>query len=108
MTNHTLGDPKLVIEALQEVRPTVMCAVPRFYEKIYAAVYKKLQGASLFRRILFHWAVKVGSRAGILKKDGLRLPPVLRLQQPDHPGHRSAAGTRSGVIRDKDEKGALW
>jgi long-chain acyl-CoA synthetase len=80
MTNHTLSDPKLVIEALQEVRPTVMCAVPRFYEKIYAAVYKKLQGASLFRRTLFHWAVKVGGRAGVLKKDGLSVPAALRLQ----------------------------
>jgi long-chain acyl-CoA synthetase len=80
MTNHTLGDPKLVIEALQEVRPTVMCAVPRFYEKIYAAVYKKLQGASLFRRILFHWAVKVGGKTGVLRKDGLPVPAALRLQ----------------------------
>ena len=80
MTNHTLADPKLVIEALQEVRPTVMCAVPRFYEKIYAAVYKKLQGASLFHRALFHWAVKVGGKAGVLRKDGLPVPALLRLQ----------------------------
>jgi long-chain acyl-CoA synthetase len=34
MINHYLEDPAQVIEAAQEVRPTIMCTVPRLYEEI--------------------------------------------------------------------------
>lgn len=57
-----LEDTHQVRAALNEVRPTLMCAVPRFYEKIYAAVLDKVQNASALRRTLFHWAIAVGQK----------------------------------------------
>jgi long-chain acyl-CoA synthetase len=61
--NNYLEDPKQVIEAMQEVRPTVMVSVPRLYEKIYSAVYDRLEHAPAMRRALFRWAIRVGFEA---------------------------------------------
>lgn len=61
-TNCYLEDTNLVREALAEVKPTLMCAVPRLYEKIYAAVWDKVQKAPVHRRALFQWAIKVGEK----------------------------------------------
>lgn len=39
-----------------------MCAVPRFYEKIYTAVWDKVEKALAHRRALFNWAICVGEQ----------------------------------------------
>jgi long-chain acyl-CoA synthetase len=72
-----LDDPKKIIDFLPEVKPTIMCAVPRVYEKIYAAVYHKLESASSLKRMLFNWAIKTGGAANNLKKDEQTIPTVL-------------------------------
>lgn len=61
-TNCYLEDTNLVREALAEVKPTLMCAVPRLYEKIYTAVWDKVQKAPIHRRTLFNWAIRVGEK----------------------------------------------
>lgn len=63
-----LEDTNLVREALAEVRPTLMCAVPRFYEKIFATVHDKADAASFGKRMLFKLAVKTGRRVLTLKE----------------------------------------
>jgi long-chain acyl-CoA synthetase len=80
MVNCYLDDPTQVIAAMGEVRPTVMCAVPRFYEKIYAAVTTKLATAPAHKRLLFRWAVDVGRAWGLRRKDELPIPLHLRLR----------------------------
>jgi long-chain acyl-CoA synthetase len=49
-----------VAEDMIEVSPTIMCSVPRLYEKIYAQVMENVEKSSGMRQNLFHWAVKVG------------------------------------------------
>nr|WP_314740016.1 long-chain fatty acid--CoA ligase [uncultured Haemophilus sp.] len=61
-TNCYLEDTNQIRQALVETKPTVMCAVPRFYEKIYAAVQDKVEKAPLVRRALFHWAIQAGEK----------------------------------------------
>ncbi len=58
--NCYIEDTNQVRSALNEIRPTLMCAVPRFYEKIYAAIHDKVQRAPFLRRALFNWAIKIG------------------------------------------------
>lgn len=71
-----LEDTNLVREALAEVSPTLMCAVPRFYEKIFATVHDKADAASFGKRMLFKLAVKIGRRVLTLKEQN-RKPSFL-------------------------------
>jgi long-chain acyl-CoA synthetase len=43
-----------------EVKPTVMLAVPRLYEKIYAKILDAVEKGSPLKRLIFNWAVGVG------------------------------------------------
>lgn len=59
-TNCYIEDTNQVRSALTEIRPTLMCAVPRFYEKIYTAILDKVHNAPKLRQRIFHWAMDVG------------------------------------------------
>lgn len=61
-SNCYLQDVSQVRAALTEVRPTVMCAVPRFYEKIFSAIHDKVSRASWHKKLMFTWAVNMGAR----------------------------------------------
>jgi long-chain acyl-CoA synthetase len=80
MTNNYLEDPKTIVEAIQEVRPTIMCAVPRFYEKIYATVHHRLESASPLKKRLFEWALDVGAGRNNCIKDEKPVPFFLEVQ----------------------------
>ncbi|WIV87550.1 AMP-dependent synthetase/ligase [Proteus appendicitidis] len=60
--NVYLTDTHAVREAMSAVKPTVMCAVPRFYEKVYSAIQDKVSQASVFRKFIFKWAIKQGEK----------------------------------------------
>jgi len=45
-------------QAMKEVRPTVIVAVPRVYEKVFNQVQNKAHGV---KRVLVRWALKVGA-----------------------------------------------
>jgi long-chain acyl-CoA synthetase len=54
------GDVSRIVQRLAEVRPTIMPAVPRIFEKVYAAVNATVGGGLKGR--LFAWAVRAGHR----------------------------------------------
>ncbi|MCG8474642.1 MAG: long-chain fatty acid--CoA ligase [Cytophagales bacterium] len=62
MVNYFLKNPKLVAETLKETKPTVLCTVPRLYEKIYAKVMSGVENAPKLKQKLFHWAVNTGKK----------------------------------------------
>ncbi|MCG3729904.1 AMP-dependent synthetase/ligase [Vibrio cincinnatiensis] len=68
-TNCYLQEVGLVREALSEIRPTVMCAVPRFYEKIFSAIHEKVAKAPFHRKALFTWAVNMGAKMALCKQE---------------------------------------
>ncbi len=45
---------------LQEVKPTIMTAVPRLFEQVYHKIVKKGKAAGGYRTKLFNWALEVG------------------------------------------------
>ena len=65
---------------LAEVRPTVAAAVPRVYEKVYAAVHERAAAAGAARRRLFAWAVRVARAWAEARLAGRRANPALALQ----------------------------
>lgn len=71
--NVYLSDTNLVREALISVKPTVMCAVPRFYEKVFSGIYKKVAQAPWYKRALFHWAVRTGKKTLDAQQQGKSL-----------------------------------
>jgi len=52
-----------VAQALLEVRPTILAAVPRFFEKIYARLMEKGSKTTGLRRKLFDFAIKTAREA---------------------------------------------
>ena len=52
--------PLEVQQTIKEVRPTLMCAVPRFWEKVYAGVQENIAKMSPFKQGMVTWAVAVG------------------------------------------------
>ncbi|MBB6463735.1 AMP-dependent synthetase/ligase [Flammeovirga kamogawensis] len=71
--NYYLEDTTLIKEALLETSPDVMCAVPRFYEKIYSTVHEKVAKASPTKKAIFNWAVNVGKRCFELRNSNKQL-----------------------------------
>ncbi|CAE1142552.1 long-chain fatty acid--CoA ligase [Serratia sp. Tan611] len=68
--NVFLPNTDWVREAMTAVQPTVMCAVPRFYEKIFSAVHEKVARAPWWRRLLFRWAIGCGERKFLQERAG--------------------------------------
>ncbi len=54
--------PQEIQQAIKEVRPTLMCSVPRFWEKVYAGVLAIVDSYNPFMQGLVTWAVAVGSK----------------------------------------------
>lgn len=68
-------------ENLREVRPTVMTAVPRLFEKVYHRIVKKGMSEKGWKRKVFLRALTVGQRYAELKDKHQRVPRSLALQQ---------------------------
>ena len=54
----------------QEVRPTILTGVPRFYEKVYARVMENAAAQPPVKRAIFHWGLGVGQQAARLRFAG--------------------------------------
>lgn len=61
--------PKIV-ENLPIVRPTLMAAVPRIFEKVYAGVQSNMAEEGGVKEKLFNWAFKIGRREYDKKLNG--------------------------------------
>lgn len=75
--NVYLSDTNQVREAMQSVKPTVMCAVPRFYEKIFSAIHEKVAQAKWHKRAMFKCAIWVGEKRFLTERAGCKPNVVL-------------------------------
>src|SRR5262245_10457311 len=69
-----------VAEDIKEVRPTVVTAVPRLFEKIYATINKRAAEQSPMKQKIFHRAVEVGREVATRRDKGERVPIRLALE----------------------------
>ena len=79
-TNVYMRDPGAIKDVLPEVRPTVMCAVPRFFEKIHTAILTKVETAKPAQRKIFNWAIGVGEQNFKVSQQGRTPNAMLKLQ----------------------------
>ena len=69
-----------VPQALAEVRPTIMAAVPRFFEKLYSRLMEQGGKATGAKRKIFDWAITVARRAASWRSGAGTASPGLQLQ----------------------------
>jgi long-chain acyl-CoA synthetase len=67
-------------EYLREVRPTIMTAVPRLFEKVYHRIIKKGMSAGGVKSKIFARSLAVGQRVAELKDKGKRVPVSLAMR----------------------------
>ncbi len=73
--------PADILQSLQEVHPTCMCAVPRFWEKVYAGVQERIRQSNPIQRKLMLEALEVGRAYNVYFRMRGLIPPVsLRLR----------------------------
>lgn len=72
------NDPHDIQRSLREVKPTCMCSVPRFWEKVYTGVQEKLSEMKGIRKWIAGRALACGKRRNLhYKRIGLPVPRLL-------------------------------
>ena len=73
--------PADVLQSMREVHPTCMCAVPRFWEKVYSAVQERVERSNPMQKKLLLDALRVGHEYNVEHKmKGIEPPLGLRVQ----------------------------
>lgn len=73
--------PHEIQQSMRETHPTCMCAVPRFWEKVYAGVNAKIDQATGIKKRLFKNALHVGKRHNVeCLARGKRPSPLLSMK----------------------------
>jgi long-chain acyl-CoA synthetase len=69
-----------IAQNMKEVRPTIVVAVPRIYEKIHARITESAMRAGGLKRAIFLWARSVGERWADVVLSGRKPGMLLELQ----------------------------
>lgn len=73
--------PADIQKTIKEIRPTAMCSVPRFWEKVYTGVQEKIAETTGVKKKLMLDAVKVGKEYNIdYLMNGKEPPAMLKLK----------------------------
>ena len=90
-----------VADNIPDVRPTVMIAVPRFFEKLHMKVLDALSEAPAVRQKIFHWGMGVGRRRNGMMMEGKKPGPALEVQYKvaDHLVFSKLKGKLGGRLR---------
>ena len=68
--------PQDIQMTIKEVRPTAMCSVPRFWEKVYTGVNEVINNATGIKKTLMEDAIKVGREHNVNYVCKGKTPPV--------------------------------
>jgi len=65
---------------MADVKPTILAAVPRFYERVYGRVRSTVEAGSPTRQKIFHWAMNLGAKKYANHTAGRANSPWLNVQ----------------------------
>ncbi len=97
-------DTARIQQTLREVAPNCMCAVPRFWEKVYTVVMEKIEGMGTISRTMAKRALAVGKRRNLeYVRMGLKVPALLEREYQLYNGRifrklRAAIGVQEGKL----------
>ncbi len=69
-----------VPDNIREIRPTVMCSVPRLYEKMHARVLATIEAGPALKKKMFSWGIGVGGEVSRRITSKQELPGFLNLK----------------------------
>lgn len=76
MTIAVNQDAKEIQKSNKQVHPTVMCSVPRFWEKVYSGVSEKIDSSKGIMKWLFVDSIKTGKKYKLEYKNKGLTPPL--------------------------------
>ncbi|MBR2379283.1 MAG: long-chain fatty acid--CoA ligase [Bacteroidaceae bacterium] len=75
------SDSKAIAATVKEIRPTLLCNVPRFWEKVYAGVQDFISKQKGVKAIMIKQAIKTGRKYFLeYKSKGRNIPGWLKMQ----------------------------
>ena len=69
-----------IIDNLAVVRPTIMAAVPRIFEKVYNKIVETSKKGGPFKQRIFEWALQVGREGSAVRQQGRTASGVLAIK----------------------------
>ncbi len=65
---------------LLEIKPTIMTAVPRLFERMYSKIIRKIEKEPPKKQKIFDWSINVSKEFHRLKREGRSIPVALKLK----------------------------
>jgi long-chain acyl-CoA synthetase len=78
--NIFLDNPREVIELLPVANPTLMCTVPRFFEKTFEGIQVETAKWPKIKKGIFNWAINIGHRCNEYRSISADLPASLKFK----------------------------
>ncbi|MDQ7816883.1 MAG: long-chain fatty acid--CoA ligase [Melioribacteraceae bacterium] len=66
---------------MAEIKPTIMTAVPRLFERMYSRIKKNVESQPEKKQKIFNWAIETGKEFMIAKKSGHPVPIMLSIKR---------------------------
>jgi long-chain acyl-CoA synthetase len=80
ITSHYTESFDTIVEDIAAKRPSIILAVPRVCEKIYAKIIQEVKKQPAWKQKMFEWASAVGAQVSMMKEKKKSIPFFLNLQ----------------------------
>ena len=79
-SNAYIDNPREVVKYLPVIKPTLMCTVPRFFEKTYEGIQLELSKWPTIKQNIFNWAIAVGHKRSEFLCKNQNIPTGLKFK----------------------------
>ncbi|MCK9280146.1 MAG: long-chain fatty acid--CoA ligase [Melioribacteraceae bacterium] len=84
-----------VASNMEDIKPTIMTAVPRLFERMYSKIKKNVEHQPASKQKIFNWGIETGKEFAIAKQSGMPIPISLTLK------HKLAGKLVYAKLREK-------
>lgn len=79
-SNAYIDNPREIVKYLPVIKPTLMCTVPRFFEKTYEGIQLELSKWPAIKQNIFNWAITVGHKRSEYLCKNQNIPTGLKIK----------------------------
>lgn len=70
-----------VANNMAEIKPTIMTAVPRLFERMYSRIKRNVESQPEKKQKIFNWAIEIGKEYQTAKRSGQQVPIFLTIKR---------------------------